>query len=71
MRDLDIDMFYDPNKEEFYCIRCQFTGSEEDILKGNELVRTRYRAMYDRFEKFDLSMTGAGIGGVRVGSIYS
>ena len=24
MRDLDIDMFYDSEKQEFYCIRCQF-----------------------------------------------
>ena len=22
MRDLDIDMFYDKEKDEFYCIRC-------------------------------------------------
>lgn len=53
MRDLDIDMFYDKDKKEYYCIRCQFRGSEEDVLAGNEMVRTRYGAMHKRFTKFD------------------
>ncbi len=53
MRDLDIDMFYDRDKEEYYCIRCQFTGSEEEVLAMNELVRVKYRAMNERFDKFD------------------
>ena len=39
MRDLDIDMFYDAEKEEFYCIRCQYCGNEEDVLKKYEMVR--------------------------------
>ena len=53
MRDLDIDMFYDKEKEEYYCLRCQFTGTEQDVLAGNETVRIRYKAMYKRYEKFD------------------
>ena len=53
MRDLDIDMFYDKDKGEFYCIRCQFTGSEQDILDWNEKVRDRYQAMHIRYTKFD------------------
>ena len=53
LRDLDIDMFYDRDKQEYYCIRCQFTGSEEDVLRMNETVRTRYKDMMKRFEKFD------------------
>ncbi len=53
MRDLDIDMFYDADKKEYYCIRCQFTGTEQEVLQFNELVRTRYKAMHKRFEKFD------------------
>ena len=32
MRDLDIDMFYDKEKGEYYCLRCQFRGTEEDVL---------------------------------------
>ena len=53
MRDLDIDMFYDKEKEEYYCLRCQFTGKEADVLKGNEMVPVKYGAMYQRFGKFD------------------
>lgn len=53
MRDLDIDMFYDKDKQEYYCLRCQFTGTEEEVLAGNETVRIRYKAMNKRYEKFD------------------
>lgn len=53
MRDLDIDMFYDREKDEYYCLRCQFTGTEKDVLAGNEAVRTRYKAMKMRYTKFD------------------
>ena len=53
MRDLDIDMFYDKDKKEYYCIRCQYTGSGEDVLARNEMVRTRYGAMNTRYTKFD------------------
>ena len=29
------------------------SGTEEDVLKKNEMVRFRYGAMYERFTKFD------------------
>ena len=29
MRDIDMDMFFDDDKKEYYCLRCGFTGSEE------------------------------------------
>jgi hypothetical protein len=53
MRDLDIDMFYDRDKEEYYCLRCQFTGNEEDVKRLNEMARFRYRAMLRRFKDTD------------------
>ncbi|MCD7755201.1 MAG: hypothetical protein LUJ09_02535 [Firmicutes bacterium] len=58
MRDLDIDMFYDSEKQEYYCIRCQYTGSEADVIAKNEMARFRYRFINKRFteadfEKFD------------------
>ena len=53
MRDLDIDMFYDSDRKEYYCLRCQFTGTEQKILEWNELVRLRYGAMSQRITKFD------------------
>ena len=53
MRDLDIDMFFDKEKQQYYCIRCQYFGNEKDVLAKNELVRFRYRAMHTRYEKFE------------------
>ncbi len=45
MRDIDIDMFFDGEKQEYYCLRCSFTGKLEDVLRLNEMARFRYRAM--------------------------
>ena len=53
MRDLDIDMFYDAEKGEYCCIRCQYHGTEEDVLEKNEMARFRYGAMLKRFTEFD------------------
>ncbi len=52
MRDLDIDMFYDAQKKEYYCLRCCYVGSEEDVQRKNQLARFRYRAMLKRFREF-------------------
>ena len=52
-RDLDIDMFYDKDKKEYYCLRCQYVGSEEDVLAKNELIRIKYGRMMDRITDFD------------------
>lgn len=53
MRDLDIDMFYEQEKDEYYCLRCQFTGNEEDVKKLNEVARFRYRKMMERIKEFE------------------
>lgn len=53
MRDLDIDMFYDKEKEEFYCLRCQFTGKEQDVIRLNDMAKFRYRSMLKRIKTFD------------------
>ena len=52
MRDIDIDMFFDEAKEEYYCLRCGFTGKESDVLRLNEAARFRYRAMKLRVVDF-------------------
>ena len=49
MRDIDMDMFFDKDKGEYYCLRCQFHGPEEEVLEKNELARFRYKDMYRRF----------------------
>ena len=48
-----MDMFYDKEKDEYYCLRCQYTGSEADVLEKNQIARMRYRAMMKRFTTFD------------------
>lgn len=53
MRDLDIDMFYDAEKQEYYCIRCQYRGSEADVLAKNQMARFRYGFIADRITTFD------------------
>ncbi len=52
MRDIDIDMFYEEEKRQYYCLRCSFTGSEADVLRLNEMARFRYRAMELRVVDF-------------------
>lgn len=53
MRDIDVDMFYDKDKQEYYCLRCQYTGTEEDVLEKNKLARFRYKRITDRIQEFD------------------
>ena len=52
MRDIDIDMFFDESKKEYYCLRCSFSGPEEKVLQLNEMARYRYRAMTMRVADF-------------------
>jgi len=49
MRDIDIDMFFDESKGEYYCLRCCFTATEEQVLEKNQMARFRYKAMLKRF----------------------
>jgi len=52
MRDIDIDMFFDEEKQEYYCLRCNFSGSEERVLQLNEAARFRYRSINMRVVDF-------------------
>ena len=52
MRDIDIDMFFDEEKKEYYCLRCNFSGSEERVLQLNEMARFRYRCLNLRVADF-------------------
>ncbi len=48
MRDIDVDMFYDKDKQEYYCLRCNYEGSEADVLAHNDMARFRYRYLLKR-----------------------
>lgn len=53
MRDIDIDMFFDNDKKEYYCLRCGFTGKEADVLRLNEQAKYRYKFMKKRVVSFN------------------
>jgi len=53
IRDLDIDLFYDKESDEYYCLRCQFSGNEAEVLKGNDMARVKYKMMLERITDID------------------
>ena len=52
MREIDMDMFYDEENKEYYCLRCGYKGNEEDVLRLNEQARYRYKMMKRRVTDF-------------------
>ena len=52
MRDIDMDMFFDEDKKEYYCLRCGFVGNEKRVLELNEQARYRYKALKLRVVDF-------------------
>mgnify|MGYP000029441689 CR=1 FL=1 len=53
MREIDMDMLYDKEKDEYYCLRCPFVGSEEEVLRLNEMAKFRYKMILTRIQNFD------------------
>lgn len=51
MRDIDIDMFFDEEKNEYYCIRCCFHGDEKKVLEWNEMIKLKYGHIVDRIDR--------------------
>ncbi len=52
MRDIDIDMFFDADKKEYYCLRCNFRGTEEEVEALNEQVKEKYGRLRERVTDF-------------------
>ena len=53
MREIDMDMFYDEEKKQYYCLRCGYVGDEEDVLRLNQQARYRYHMMNRRVTSFN------------------
>jgi hypothetical protein len=49
-REIDMDLLYDKEKEEYYCLRCPFVGTEVEILELNEKNKYRYKAGFTRIK---------------------
>ncbi|MCR5078590.1 MAG: hypothetical protein K6B65_01530 [Bacilli bacterium] len=51
-RDIDMDMFFDEAKNEYYCLRCCFVGDEATVLAMNEDIKKKYKRMASRVVSF-------------------
>ncbi len=51
-RDIDMDMFYDEEKQEYYCLRCGFVGKKEEVLRLNENIKHKYHFLKKRVVDF-------------------
>ena len=52
MREIDMDMLYDKDRDEYYCLRCSFTGGEAEILRLHAQFRDKYRDRKRRITDF-------------------
>ena len=52
IRDIDIDMFYDADKKEYYCLRCCYHGNEEEVERLNNQNKFRYKVLKKRVVDF-------------------
>ena len=52
MREIDMDMLYDENNREYYCIRCSFVGKETEVIRLNTYARSRYKDREMRITEF-------------------
>ena len=50
---LKLSVNYNKDTGIYSCIRCQYRGTEADVLEKNEMVRFRYLARAERYTKFD------------------
>ena len=51
-REIDMDMLYDPDQDEYYCLRCSFTGNESEVKNINAQFREKYRDRQNRITDF-------------------
>ncbi len=52
MREIDMDMLYDRDKDEYYCLRCSFVSDEPEVLRLNAKLREKNRARAIRITEF-------------------
>lgn len=52
-RDIDMDMFYDEEKKEYYCLRCGFVGNIDEVKAFNEQDKRRYKYLKYRVVSFN------------------
>jgi predicted RNA-binding Zn-ribbon protein involved in translation (DUF1610 family) len=52
MREIDMDMLYDKDQDEYYCLRCSFVGNEQEVQRLNAQFREKYLDRMIRITEF-------------------
>jgi predicted RNA-binding Zn-ribbon protein involved in translation (DUF1610 family) len=42
MREIDMDMLFDADRQEYYCLRCSFVGPEQEVRRLDAEFRAKY-----------------------------
>ena len=53
-RDIDFDLLYEKEAEQYYCRRCNWEGTEEDILFSYAAYKRKYKDMLKRYTVEDI-----------------
>ncbi len=53
-RDIDFDLLYDRESDQFYCRRCNWEGTETEILYLMAMYKCRYKDMLKRYTVEDI-----------------
>lgn len=53
-REIDYDLLFDFEHEQYYCRRCNWEGDESEILLEYAFYRKKYRSMLKRFTEDDI-----------------
>lgn len=52
-KEVDVDLLYDKDKDEYYCIKCYFVGTEAEILSSYERTKMKYKLYKTRLHLID------------------
>jgi len=53
-RDIDFDLLYDKEQDQFYCRRCNWEGDEHTILTMYAIYKSKYKHMLKRYTVEDI-----------------
>ncbi|NQT27727.1 hypothetical protein HQ585_20390 [candidate division KSB1 bacterium] len=53
-RDIDFDLLYDKEENQYYCRRCNWEGMEEEILFQYAAYKRKYKDMLKRYTVEDI-----------------
>ncbi|MCF6270842.1 MAG: hypothetical protein L3J41_14090 [Melioribacteraceae bacterium] len=54
LREIDYDLLFEKEVEQFYCRRCNWEGEEQEILHLYSIYKQKYKAMLKRFTVEDI-----------------